>query len=43
MKYYRGLLLGGGGKVCMSLVWISKAPVLHIEEEQGQGQVREGG
>ena len=41
MKYYRGLLLGGGGKVSMSLVWISKVPVLRIEEEQGQ--VQEGG
>ena len=36
MKYYRGLLfLWGGGEVCVSLVWISKATVLCIEEERG--------
>ena len=39
MKYYRGLLFfGGGGGVCMSLVRISKATVLCIEEEWGQIQ-----
>ena len=46
MKYYRGLLFfWGGGGVCMSLVWISKATVLCIEEEQGQIQdfLMEGG
>ena len=32
MKYYRGLLFFGGGEVCMSLVWISKATVLCIEQ-----------
>ena len=40
MKYHRGLFFwgGGGGEVCMSLVWISEATVLCIEEEQGQIQ-----